>query len=581
MQILCLRPNSQVLEAWRVSMIISTLLGSIKDSVIEFSNEISKRVDADVLIVDNNFNVIGETVRYFSQYSEIGMDTMIGQVIVKQEKVVIADKRDFYICQKCKEIDKCQIVGFIGVPIYYEDRVIGAIAMILPKHRISSIFQDIDYSIAFIENMAAVLVGKLKNKNENFEIKNTIKEREAILDTISDAIVLTDNFGIIQYANRKFYSSMNFDQNINGKQLQNILPHKLLEDFFETRNTFNNQKILLDLGNRTFYGCASCKLVRTKGSQYQVMFIFRSTNDLLQDASAAGKGSLVTFQWLKDYLFPSDILEHAKTIAVTNDTLLIHGKNQNLNEMLAKAICNYSNRNLRGLITVYCDNIYRDLFEPYVFDEFGELQKADGGTILLHNVEHLPIYLQKKLMEFIKNRTIRNYGITKVCSDVRLMFSTTQDLLQLVKQGVFLDELYYRIAENLIEIPSFNNNKEGLRNIIKSGFKFYQTKYRKEDIVLSDSAIKLLSTYNWNDNINELEKVLEQIVIRNNGNVTGEDIEHMGLLKTEVEEIVSISDMEKERIKDLLLEGYNKTQISQMLGFSRATLYRKMTEYGL
>jgi len=280
-------------------------------------------------------------------------------------------------------------------------------------------------------------------------------------------------------------------------------------------------------------------------------------------------------------LFPSDILEHAKTIAVTNDTLLIHGKNQNLNEMLAKAICNYSNRNLRGLITVYCDNIYRDLFEPYVFDEFGELQKADGGTILLHNVEHLPIYLQKKLMEFIKNRTIRNYGITKVCSDVRLMFSTTQDLLQLVKQGVFLDELYYRIAENLIEIPSFNNNKEGLRNIIKSGFKFYQTKYRKEDIVLSDTAIKLLSTYNWNDNINELEKVLEQIVIRNNGNVTSEDIEHMGLLKTEAEEIVSISDMEKERIKDLLSEGYNKTQISQMLGFSRATLYRKMTEYGL
>jgi DNA-binding NtrC family response regulator len=161
------------------------------------------------------------------------------------------------------------------------------------------------------------------------------------------------------------------------------------------------------------------------------------------------------------------------------------------------------------------------------------------------------------------------------------MFSTTQDLLQLVKQGVFLDELYYRIAENLIEIPSFNNNKEGLRNIIKSGFKFYQIKYRKEDIVLSDSAIKLLTTYNWNDNINELEKILEQIVIRNSGNVTSEDIEHMGLLKTEVEAIVSISDMEKEKIKDLLLEGYNKTQISQMLGFSRATLYRKMTEYGI
>ena len=562
-------------------MIISTLLGSIKDSVIEFSNEISKRVDADVLIVDNNYNVIGETVRYFNQYSDIGMETMIGQVIVNQEKVVIADKKDFAICNKCKETDKCQIVGFIGVPIFYEDRVIGAIAMILPKHRISSIFQDIDYSIAFIENMAEVLVGKLKNKNENDEIKQIIREREAILDTISDAIVLTDNFGTILYANRLFYTSMHLDDNITGKQIQNILPHKIFEEFFETGCIFKNQKILLDLGNHSFYGFTSCNFVRMKGSQSEVLFTFRSTKDLLQDASAAGKGSLVNFQWLKDYLFSNDILEQAKTIAVTNDTLLIYGKSENLNEILAKAICNYSNRNLRGLITIYCDNIYRDLFEPYIFDEFGELQKADGGTLLFHNVEHLPIYLQKRLMEFIKNRTIYNYGITKIHSDVRLIFSSTQDLLSLVKQGLFLDELYYRIAENLIEIPSSYKDPEALRNIIKSGFKFYKTKYRKEELAISDSAIKLLSTYNWNDNINNLEKILEQIVIRNNGNVSSEDIEQMGLLKKEADDMLSISDIEKEKIKDLLVEGYNKTQISQMLGFSRATLYRKMAEYGL
>jgi transcriptional regulator with PAS, ATPase and Fis domain len=562
-------------------MSISTFLGSIKDSVVYYGQIISKTVDADVIIVDNNFNVIAKTERYFNQYTMINLDTLIGKVIASQEKVIVSNKMEYPTCQKCKEIQKCQIVGFIGLPIYYDDRVIGAIALILPKHRVIPMFQEIDNSIEFVENLSEVLAGKIRDNKEFYELKQTLKEREILLDMLPDSVVFTDNNGVISYCNRIFKTSFGIEHDCIGEQIQNIISHKLISGFFETRYEFKNQKILIDLDYGSFYGFASCNVVHVKGAKAGALFIFKTINDILQDANSAGKGSLVTLQWLKDWLFTNEIFNQAKSLAVTDASVLIRGKSQNLNEILAKGICNYSNRSLRGLITVYCDNVYREFLERFLFDGFGELQRADGGTMLIQNIECLPSYLQKRLIKFLKNGEISYRNASHIKSNVRLLFSTTEDLLELVKKGLFLEELYYRISENVIEIPSLNDNKSLLQNIIYSGIEFYKNKHGKEEVFISHEATNFLCSYNWHEDIDKLETMLEQIVLRNTGTVLENDLHAMELLPNKIEPFMAISDIEKGKIEELLASGFNKTKISKLLGISRATLYRKIAEYNL
>lgn len=559
----------------------STILGSISESVVQFANIIAKTIDTDVLIVDNNYNVIGETNRYFVQHSLVNINTIVGQVIANQRKMVIPNKNEDSICQNCKDFVKCQIAGFIGIPLFYDDIVIGAIALILPKHRIDNIFQDVDSAITFINNMAEDLVGRIQKKQKFNELNQAVKEREQILDILSDAVVLTDNRGVIKYCNKAFRAMFQRINDFIGEEVQNILPHKVIYDYFETRHEFENQKALIEFESNSFYGFISCRVMHYNGIKIGVVFVFKTIVEVMQNARAVEKGSVVTLQWLKDWILPNDVLDRAKALAITNEMILIKGKAENINEILAKGICNYSDRNLQGLTPIYCDSIYREHLERFIFDEFGEIQKSDHGTIFFKNIEDMPLYLQRRLLYFLKYGEIRYKDIKRIKSDIRFIFSTTADLEKLVEKGIFLEELFYRITENVIEIPSLNCNRT-LRNMILTGVEYYRTRYDKEEVILSEEALEFLNTYNWYENTAKIDVVLEQIVLRYKGIVTSEDLYSLGLRQNEMEEnIQTISEIEKEKIINFLKEGYSKTRIANLLGISRATLYRKLEEYQL
>jgi len=111
---------------------------------------------------------------------------------------------------------------------------------------------------------------------------------------------------------------------------------------------------------------------------------------------------------------------------------------------------------------------------------------------------------------------------------------------------------------------------------------YYRTRYDKEEVILSEEALEFLNTYNWYENTAKIDVVLEQIVLRYKGIVTSEDLYSLGLRQNEMEEnIQTISEIEKEKIINFLKEGYSKTRIANLLGISRATLYRKLEEYHL
>lgn len=559
---------------------LETVLGSIKEFVIRFSDIISNTIDADVIIADNNLEIIGSAFRYFTLYNEIEVGSLISEVIVKKENVIVRDKSKKSSCRKCQQFHSCKMVGFVGVPIYYNNYIVGAISLVLPQHRVDSLFRTIDTSTEFLENMAELLAGKIESVNQNRSLNQIIVEREAMMDLLPDAVVFTDYYGNIQHINKSFQKLFSVKKNCMGKQLQDLIPHTIFQEYFQEYKEFKNIRLYFSWGPVSFYGFVSSKQVNINGKHCGTMFAFQTMNQVLKSAKLSEKGSLVTLRWA-EWVFPQDIIRRAKALASTGKNILISSKNRNLNELLAKGITNYSDRRLKDLKILYCDNVYRNLMSVFLFDEFGEFRDADNGTMFVQDIENLPIYVQERILYFLRTGKIPLNNNTSVRSDVRLIFSTTKDLKRLVEQGLFLEELYYRIAEHEIEVPNVQEDFTVFQRMVETGLSYYGKIYHNTKAYLDENVVQYLYKSIYKENLNYMESVLEAIVKRNNQEVSIQDLKDMGLYIETKTNHVSLSALEKEKIAELLKTGCSKTEIARRLEIGRATLYRKLEEYGL
>lgn len=559
---------------------METRLGSIKAFVQRFADIISNTVDTDVIIVDNNLTIIGNAFRYFGLYNKIEEGSVIYEVITRKEKVIVEDKSAVLKCRACKQFEECKMVGFVGVPIFYDTYVIGAISLILPQHRVKTLFETLDTSVEFLENMAELLSGKLRNNDENQSLARSVAEREILMDLLNDCVIYTDLFGNIQHVNEAFRTHFMIRGDCTGKKIQNVISHKVFTDYFKDTRELDGERFYYESGEVSFYGIVSSRRVESNGMEFGVMFCLRTINDIVKDVNLSQMGSMVTFKWAS-WALPQGVLEKAKGLAVTPYNILLEGKNWNLNEIAAKGIVNASERRLNGMKKIFCDNMYRDLLEAFLFDEFGELKMADKGTVFIHNIENLPLYLQERLLIFLKTGRIYVDNYRYTYSDVRFIFSTAKDLKSMVEKGYFLEELCLRLMEHRLKVPGIQENREVFQNMLESGLAFYREKYRKRDVTLSPDAVNFLWKYKWNENLNLLESKLETIVRRNDGLVTQEELRDMGTFHELRQEDMSLSSLEKEKISELLNAGYSKTRIAKVLGIGRATLYRKLDEYQL
>ena len=138
----------------------------IKSFVDNFAIVISDVLDTDVIIVDEDMDIIGKSLKYFSLYNDIKIGSLIARVISANERLYIKDKAEINTCRKCKEYKICKMKGFIGVPIRFENRVLGVLALILQKSKVNKLFTKLDSTIFFMENMAELIGIRINEINE-------------------------------------------------------------------------------------------------------------------------------------------------------------------------------------------------------------------------------------------------------------------------------------------------------------------------------------------------------------------------------------------------------------------------------
>jgi two-component system response regulator AtoC len=296
-------------------------------------------------------------------------------------------------------------------------------------------------------------------------------------------------------------------------------------------------------------------------------------------------------------------LDVAARVAPTDATVLIRGETGTGKELVAKAMHFQSARRDRPFVTINCAAIPRELLESELFGYMkgaftgalthkkGKAEIADGGTMLLDEIGEMPIELQVRVLRLIQEREIEKIGArtpTKV--DVRIIAATHRNLETMVKEGVFREDLYYRLLVVPIELPSLRERRSDIPDLVWHFLEKAKRKHNRSDLMLKSDLLPIFSNYSWPGNVRQLENTIERIVLLSGGpEITYKDLPDFLLVggpsnvapKAELpDEGINLDAVEKDLIMRALEKfGGNQTRAANFLTMSRRTLAYRLKKY--
>ncbi len=283
-------------------------------------------------------------------------------------------------------------------------------------------------------------------------------------------------------------------------------------------------------------------------------------------------------------------------IAPTDVTTLLLGESGTGKELLARALHRLSPRADAGFVAINCAAIPENLLESELFGHekgaftgahkqtMGKIEVADGGTLFLDEIGDMPMALQAKMLRFLQERVIERVGGRKeIPVDVRVVCATNQDPQDLIKEGLFREDLFYRVSEITINIPPYRDREEGRLVLARTLLQKYAQQQKRPINGFSDDAVRAIETYAWPGNVRELENKIKGAVIMADGKmVTALDL---GLQEGEGEslnlrEVRQVA--ESKAIRVALTRSFgNISKAAELLGITRPTLYDLLNKYGL
>ena len=285
-------------------------------------------------------------------------------------------------------------------------------------------------------------------------------------------------------------------------------------------------------------------------------------------------------------------------VAPTNVTTLLLGESGTGKELLAKALHRLSPRAEERFVAINCAAIPENLLESELFGHEkgaftgavkqtqGKIELADKGTLFLDEIGDMPLPLQAKLLRFLQERVIERVGgRTEIPVDVRVVCATNQDPQQMIAQGAFRDDLYYRVSEITVTIPPFRDREEGRLVLARVLLDKYARQHNRAINGFTDDAVEAIESHAWPGNVRELENKIKSAVIMADGKqVSAAD---MGLTPgSTTAESLNLREVrqaaETRAIRIALTKAYgNISRAAELLGVTRPTLYDLMSKYGM
>lgn len=298
----------------------------------------------------------------------------------------------------------------------------------------------------------------------------------------------------------------------------------------------------------------------------------------------------------------SEMLRVCRTVekvASSNATVLLLGESGTGKEVLARGVHEASPRKGERFVAINCAAIPDNLLESELFGYEkgaftgaakttpGKIESANGGTLMLDEIGDLPHALQAKLLRFLQERVIERLGgRQEIPVDVRIVCATHQDLKALIKEGRFREDLFYRLAEIVINIPPLRDRNGDAALLAHAFVRRFSAEQNGGNMTLTEDAIRAIESYPWPGNVRELENCVKRSVIMADGvQITRDDI-GLDSLENDDSEFIDLRKIRDEAERNAVVTALgrangNVVRAAEILGISRPTLYDLMHRLGL
>jgi transcriptional regulator with GAF, ATPase, and Fis domain len=311
-----------------------------------------------------------------------------------------------------------------------------------------------------------------------------------------------------------------------------------------------------------------------------------------------------------------DLLALVRKVSDSQATVLVRGETGTGKELLARALHETSSRAARPFVAVHCAGLPAQLIESELFghvkgaftsahrDRVGRFEQADGGTLFLDEIGDISLEVQTKLLRVLQERTFERVGSSDpIRVDVRLIAATHRDLEQLVREGRFREDLYYRLNVIPLRLPPLRDRWEDIPELAQHFLKLFAGHYNRDVQQLDDDALAALKTYSWPGNVRELENAIHAAVVKATGPIVmledlpapvtqgeerdvGEepvngDAPVTGPLGLQAERAERNRREREQLVHALAATGGNKAEAARYLGLARSTLLSRLKKHGL
>lgn len=292
----------------------------------------------------------------------------------------------------------------------------------------------------------------------------------------------------------------------------------------------------------------------------------------------------------------NSLINTINKVAQTDASVLILGENGTGKELIAREIHKQSGRRDNIFVGVDVAALSESLFESEMFghvkgaftdaleERAGRFENAHGGTLFLDEIGNLPLSLQPKLLQAIQNREVIRVGSSRpIPIDIRLISATNKPVIQMIADGTFREDLYYRLNTITIEIPPLRERHEDIPGLAEFFLAEYSRKYNKRNLKFTGKAIDKLTMYPWPGNIRELKHTMEKtVILSDQSRIEPENLHLFMSPHVQSRDSNRLSDVEKKTIIEVLEKcGGNYSEAARILDISRTTLYVKIKRYGI